>query len=81
MDERLKKRIFAFYLGGILNALIGLYVVIEGPAFLPADTVRTLALVFLAFTAVNFYFPYAMKKKWLEDQARGRAGDNPPEKI
>jgi len=69
MDERLTKRVFAFYVGGILNALAGLYVLIEGPAFMEAGTARMLALVFLAFTLVNFYFPYAMRKKWLADQA------------
>jgi len=69
MDDRLKKRIVAFYIGGIINALLGLYVLIEGLSFLPAGTARTLAIVFLAFAAVDFYFPYSMKKKWLADNA------------
>jgi len=33
-----------------------LYVLIEGTSFLPSDTARILALVFLAFAAVDFYF-------------------------
>ena len=70
MDEKLKRRIVAFYIGGILNALLGLYVLIEGLSFLPAETARTLAIVFLAFAAVDFYFPYAMTKKWLADNAK-----------
>ncbi len=70
MEARLRKRIIMFYLGGILNAFLALYVVIEGINFLPADTVQWLAMFFLAFAAVDFYFPYAMKKKWLEDQAK-----------
>ncbi len=73
MDDRLKKRIVAFYIGGIINALLGLYVLIEGLSFLPADTARTLAIVFLAFAAVDFYFPYSMKQKWLSDNA-GKQG-------
>lgn len=70
MDERLKRRIMAFYIGGVLNALLGLYVIIEGLSFLTPETTRTLAIVFLVFAAVDFYFPYSMKKKWLADNAR-----------
>jgi uncharacterized membrane protein len=69
MDERLKKRIIAFYVGGIVNALIGLYVFFEGGKFLPPETVQWLSLVFLVFAVVDFYFPYAIKKKWLAENA------------
>jgi uncharacterized membrane protein YfcA len=70
MDPRLQKRIMMFYLAGVINAFLGLYVVIEGRAFLPADTVRWLALFFFAFAAVDFWFPRMLKKKWLEERAR-----------
>ncbi len=70
MNERLKKRILMFYLAGVINALLGLYVAIEGRAFLPPETVRWLALFFFAFAAVDFWFPRVLKKKWLEAQAR-----------
>jgi uncharacterized membrane protein YfcA len=70
MDERLKKRILMFYLGGVINAFLGLYVVIEGRAFLSPETVRWLALFFFAFAAVDFWFPRVLKKKWLEAQAK-----------
>ena len=70
MDERLKKRIVIFYLAGVINAFLGLYVVFEGRAFLPPATVRWLALFFFAFAAVDFWFPRKLKKKWLEAQAR-----------
>ena len=73
MDEKMKRRIMLFYAGGIVNALLGLYVLIEGLSFLPADTARTLSIVFLVFAAVDFYFPYSMKKKWVAEQA-GRSG-------
>ena len=78
MDERLKKRILMFYLGGVINAFLGLYVVIEGRAFLPADTARWLALFFFAFAAVDFWFPSVLKKKWHEAQAKLDAQRRPP---
>ena len=73
MNEKLKRRIIMFYIGGIINALLGLYVLIEGPAFLQPDTLRILVLVFFAFAAVDFYFPHALRKKWLAEQA-GKSG-------
>jgi hypothetical protein len=68
VDERLKKRIYAFYFAGVVNVLLGLYVLIEGLSFLPRNTVLILVLFFFGFAAVDFYFPRAMKKKWLEQQ-------------
>ena len=76
MDERLKKRILMFYAAGIINAFLGLYVLFEGATFLPPETATWLTIFFLTFAAVDFYFPYAMKKKWEEDQARRRAGQS-----
>ena len=70
MDERLNKRILMFYLAGVINAFLGLYVVIEGRAFLPPETARWLALFFFAFAAVDFWFPSVLKKKWLEARAK-----------
>ena len=70
MDPRLKKRIMMFYLAGVINAFLGLYVVIEGRAFLPPETVRWLSLFFFAFAAVDFWFPRVLKKRWIEAQAR-----------
>ncbi len=78
MDEKLKRRIIMFYVGGIVNALLGLYVLIEGGAFLAPDTVRILVLVFFAFAAVDFYFPYALKRKWHADNAARQAQGNDP---
>ena len=75
MDERLRRRITMFYLAGVINAFLGLYVLIEGPAFLERNTVTWMALFFLAFSGIDFWFPYAMKKKWREDQARRAAGN------
>lgn len=70
MDERLRRRIRWFYFAGTVNLVLGVYVLVQGPAVLPRDTLLALVLFFLAFAAVDFYFPYAMKKKWLEEQAK-----------
>lgn len=70
VDPRLKKRMLAFYFAGVVNLVLGVYVLIEGSAFLGRNTALLLALFFLAFAAVDFYFPKAMKKKWLEEQAK-----------
>ena len=70
IDPRLKKRMMMFYLAGIFNAVLGLYILIEGRKFLPETTVLLLAVFFFGFAAVDFYFPKVMKKKWLEHQAQ-----------
>ena len=74
MNERLRKRIIMFYLAGIVNAFLGLYVLIEGVSFMARQTAIWLVIFFLTFAAVDFYFPHALKKKWEEEQARLRAG-------
>ena len=78
MDARLKKRMRWFYFAGTLNLVLGIYVLIQGPAVLPRDTLLMLVLFFMAFAAVDFYFPYALKKKWLEEQARLLSQQSPP---
>lgn len=73
MDPRLKKRIVMFYAAGVINALLGLYVLVEGRNFLPPDTVRWLVLFFFGFAAVDFWFPSVLKKKWAEAVAKQQA--------
>ena len=73
MDPRLQKRIMLFYFAGVINAMLGVYVVIEGRSFLPAETVRWLALFFFGFAAVDFWFPRMLKRKWSEMQAQAAA--------
>lgn len=63
MNDAVKKKIIIFYIGGIFNALLGLYVVFEGPSILPPDQVKILALAFLAFTVINFVMASYLKKK------------------
>lgn len=77
MDERLKKRMYAFYFAGVVNLVLGLYVLTAGAAHMGEGTALLIALFFLGFAAVDFYFPRAMKKKWLEEQSRMRAAGEP----
>lgn len=74
MNGRLRRRILAFYFAGAVNLVLGIYTLIEGPALVGRETTVVLALFFFGFALVDFYFPRAMKKKWLEDQARRAAG-------
>ena len=69
MDPRFRRRITMFYAAGAINAFLGIYVLVEGPAFLDPDTVTWLTIFFIAFAAIDFWFPYQMKKKWEQDQA------------
>lgn len=68
MDPKLKKRIYAFYFAGVVNLILGLYVLFAGSSFLPRNTALTLVLFFFGFAGVDFYFPKMLKKKWLEQQ-------------
>jgi hypothetical protein len=79
MDERVRKRIVMFYIAGIVNAFLGLYALIEGPALLGRDTARLVALFFIIFAVVDFWFPSAIRKKLREEQARLQAGARPPQ--
>lgn len=81
MDEKTKKRIIMFYVAGIINAFLGFYVLFEGSAFLGRDTARLLALFFIIFAVVDFWFPSAIKKKWLEEHARRNAKSNGGQKA
>ena len=70
IDPRLKKRMLMFYLAGIFNAVLGVYILLEGRKFLPEGTALLLVVFFFGFAAVDFYFPRLLKRKWLEHQAR-----------
>jgi hypothetical protein len=70
MDDKLKKRIIMFYAAGVLNLLIGGYVLLFGRSFLPEDKITMLILFFLGFAALDFWMPQLMKKKWAQDQAK-----------
>ena len=65
------------------NALSGARILPRPAAILSGMRILTASLValfFLGFAAVDFYFPRAMKKKWLDEQARVRASQAPQDK-
>ena len=70
MDDKLRKRIIMFYAAGVVNLLIGGYILFFGRSFLPEDKITMLILFFLGFAALDFWMPQMMKKKWAQDQAR-----------
>ena len=70
MDDKIKKRIYMFYAAGVVNLLIGTYVLFFGRSFLPEDKILMLILFFLGFAAVDFWMPVMIKKKWAADQAK-----------
>ena len=70
MDDKKRKRIYMFYAAGVLNLLIGGYVLFFGRSFLPEDKILMLILFFLGFAAVDFWMPVMIKKKWAADQAK-----------
>ena len=70
MDDKLKKRIYMFYAAGVVNLLIGAYVLFFGRSFLPEDKIMLLMLFFLGFAALDFWMPVMMKKKWAAEQAK-----------
>lgn len=83
MPDKLKKRIYMFYAAGVVNLLIGTYVLLFGRAFLPEDKITMLILFFLGFAALDFWMPIMIKKKWVKDQAAYDAqqraqGSQPP---
>ena len=80
MGPSLQKRIMLFYLGGVINAFLGIFVLVEGAAYLPQKTAMWLVIFFFAFAAIDFWFPYAMRKKWERRQAAGTAEAGPAEK-
>lgn len=70
MDDKLKKRIIMFYAAGVVNLLIGGYILLFGRSFLPEDKILMLILFFLGFAAVDFIMPNMIKRKWAADQAK-----------
>jgi hypothetical protein len=70
MPDKLKKRIYMFYAAGVVNLLIGGYILLAGRSFLPEDKITMLILFFLGFAAVDFLMPIMIKKKWVEDQKK-----------
>jgi hypothetical protein len=79
VDERLRKRILAFYFAGVVNVVLGVYVLLAGAAHMGSGTALLVALFFLGFAAVDFYFPQIIKKKWREQQAQSSGQARSPD--
>jgi hypothetical protein len=80
LEQKFRRRIMAFYFAGVVNLAIGVYVLLFGGQFMARGTSLLVALFFLGFAAVDFYFPNMMKKKWAEEQQRiARQGTPPPQ--
>lgn len=70
MDDKTKKRIYMFYAAGVVNLLIGGYVLFFGRSFIPEDKILMLILFFLGFALIDFWMPIMIKRKVAADQAR-----------
>lgn len=68
LDDKLKKRVYAFYFAGLLNLVLGFWVLFYGGE-LAQGTRTVMMLFFFGFAAVDFWMPYQMKKKYAEYQA------------
>jgi len=69
MDVRLKKRVYAFYLAGALNLVLGVWVLVYGGE-LEQSTRSIMMLFFFGFAALDFWFPSQLKKKYNEEKAQ-----------
>ena len=70
MDDRIRKRVLAFYFAGFLNLILGLYVLLYGRNLVEQGTWYLLLAFFFGFAAVDFWFARKMRKQWREVQAR-----------
>jgi len=76
VDERIKRRMLAFYFAGFVNMILGLYVLINGRAYLEHGTWLILMIFFFGFAAVDFWFPRVLRRNWKEAQERLAAQQN-----
>ena len=70
MDDRIKRRMLAFYFAGFINLVLGLYVLVNGRAVLEYGTWLILLAFFFGFAAVDFWFPRVLRRNWLAAQAQ-----------
>ena len=65
-----RKRLFALYLGGVINAYVGLYLLLEGFPLLERPYATGIGIAFIVFAAIDFGLPVFMRAQALR---RGRA--------
>ena len=79
LEQKFRRRMLAFYFAGVVNLVIGVYVLLFGGQFMSRSMSLIVALFFLGFAAIDFYFPKMMRKKWAEERQRvARQGTVPP---
>lgn len=67
MPDRMKKRIYLFYIAGVVNVFMALAVLMFGRGVVPDDKIMWIVAFFAGFAAIDFWMPMVMKKKWAED--------------
>ena len=71
LDKKLKKRAYVFYFAGLLNLVLGFWVLFYGGE-LEQNTRTIMMLFFFGFAAVDFWMPQQMKRKYAEFIAESR---------
>ncbi len=71
LDEKLKKRAYVFYFAGLLNLVLGFWVLFYGGE-LEQSTRTIMMLFFFGFAALDFWMPQQMKRKYAEFMAESR---------
>lgn len=72
-----QKRLFALYLGGIVNAYIGLYLLIEGLPMFERQNTIWIGIAFVVFALVDFVFPVFLRAQALRRAAANSTGAPP----
>ena len=76
--ERLRKRILMFYFAAGINLLMALWVLSVGAGKVEAGTLWLIVLIFLSFTALNFYMARTLKRQW-DNHVRQNSAPPPDE--
>ena len=75
--DAFRKRLFALYLGGIVNAYIGLYLLIEGMPMFERQNTLWIGVAFVVFAVVDFVFPVFLRAQALRRAAANNANAAP----
>jgi hypothetical protein len=59
-----RRRVMMFYFAAALNLLMGLFVLSAGGGAVDRGKLWLIALIFLAFAALNYYMARVITKRW-----------------
>ncbi|MGZ8267712.1 MAG: hypothetical protein ACXW20_09170 [Burkholderiales bacterium] len=62
--DNIRKRILMFYFVGGVNLFMAVYVMSAGAGTVAGGTLTTIAFIFIAFAALNFYVARTLRKRW-----------------